>query len=490
MAELKKLLNFIDGEFRQPACGRFFESFNPSTGDPHLLVGDSDESDVNLAVQAASRAFSGWSRTLSQDRARFLYAIADRIDQRKEELAQAESADQGKPVWLAKSMDIARAAQNFRFFAGVILHEKSEGSEMSGQMFNYILRRPVGVAGLISPWNLPLYLLTWKIAPAIAFGNTAVAKPSELTSHTAYLLAEIFNEVGLPKGVVNLVFGTGLRAGSAIVAHKEIPLISFTGGTATGKSVAAVAAPMFKKLSLELGGKNPNLIFDDADIEMALESTVRSSFLNQGEICLCGSRIYVQESLYDRFLEQFTEKVRALEVGDPGKKSTFIGPLVSHEHREKVETYLEMARNHEGGARIHFGGNRPELQRPFSSGYFVAPTIIVDAEPGCRIQREEIFGPVVTVSKFRNEDEAVSLANDTSYGLSATVWTRSLRRAHGIAAELAAGTVWINTWLARDLRMPFGGVKASGIGREGQDDSLSFFTEAKTVCVQHGESRL
>ena len=481
---MKRLLNFIGGEFSVPAKGDYLPSFDPSVGEPHCEIANSTAEDVDRAVSKARLAFPTWSGLKAEDRAKFLYKIADGIEARLTEFAEAESQDQGKPVWLAAKMDIPRAIQNFRFFAGAILHQHEQATQMSGATFNYVVREPLGVAGLISPWNLPLYLLTWKIAPAIAFGNTAVCKPSELTSYAAYLLAEVMRDVGLPPGVVNIVFGTGPRVGQPLVEHRDVPLISFTGGTSTGKIIAQAAAPHFKKLSLELGGKNPNIIFDDADLEKAVATTVRSSFLNQGEICLCGSRVYVQRAIFDRFLESFVAKTRELKVGDPRDASVFMGPVVSREHLEKVESFLDHARSEK--LKFLAGGERPQLDSRFQKGYFIAPTILTGTENASRIQQEEIFGPVVSVTPFDSEDDAIMMANGVTYGLSATVWTESLKRAHGVSAKLHAGTVWVNTWLERDLRVPFGGVKASGLGREGQNDSREFFTEAKTICIQHG----
>lgn len=481
---MTRLLNFIGGEFCEPLSGSYFSSFNPATGRPHLEVSDSNADDVARAVESAQKAYPSWSALRTDERAAYLYKIADRIEERKTELAEAESADQGKPVWLAAQMDIPRAAANFRFFAGVVLHHRDHTTRMDQGMFNYTSRHPVGVTGLISPWNLPLYLLTWKIAPAIATGNTAVCKPSELTSHTAYLLCEILREVGLPDGVVNMVFGTGARAGAALVAHPKVPLISFTGGTVTGRAIAQTAAPMFKKLSLELGGKNPNLIFEDADLKEAIATTIRSSFLNQGEICLCGSRIYVQETIYDRFVEEFVAQVRALKVGDPREPETFLGALVSKEHLEKVMSFIETAKQE--GVRIACGGVRPKLEGELAQGYFLEPTVLLEPKHESRLQQEEIFGPVVTITPFGTEEDVIRMANGVSYGLSATVWTQSVRRAHAVSERLEAGTVWVNTWMARDLRVPFGGVKASGLGREGQEHSIDFFTEAKNICIKHG----
>ena len=480
---MRKLLNFIDGRFKEPTKGAYLESFNPSTGEPHVLVADSDESDVKMAVCSARGAFAAWSGLKAADRAKFLYKIADLIDSRTDELARAESSDQGKPFWLAKSMDIPRAAHNFRFFAGAILHQEEEATRIDQGTFNYVTRHPMGVAGLISPWNLPLYLLTWKIAPAIAYGNTCVAKPSEITSLTANLLCEIIADAGIPPGVVNMVFGLGGKAGAALVANPKVPLVSFTGGTATGKAIATATAPLLKKLSLELGGKNPNIVFDDANLEEAVAGSIRSSFLNQGQICLCGSRIYVQEKIYERFLEQFVAKAKALKVGDPLEEDTFLGPVVSKEHHAKIMGFLDLAR--EEKAQFLTGGSQPNLPGKLANGYFLEPTILAGVKSESKLQLDEIFGPVVTVTPFSTEEEAIRHANSVSYGLSASIWTQSLKRAHGVAEKVEAGTVWVNTWMLRDLRMPFGGVKASGLGREGQNHSLEFFTEAKTICVRY-----
>lgn len=479
---MKKLLNFIDGEFAAPVAGKFLESFNPARGEPHLLVADSGADDIAMAVKAARRAFPEWSGLEAGERSRMLYKIADLIEAKREHFAEAESADQGKPVWLAESMDIARVIHNFRFFAGAILHATDEAMQTSQKCLTYVTRRPVGVAGLISPWNLPLYLLTWKIAPAIAYGNTVVCKPSEFTSHTASMLCEVIQQAGLPNGVVNMVFGTGPGAGQALVAHPDVPLISFTGGTATGREIARTAAPMFKKLSLELGGKNPVVILDDCDFERAIDTTVRSSFLNQGEICLCGSRIYVQHGVYEAFMSAFVQKVRELKVGDPRQRETFLGPLVSRQHLDKVESFMAVARAE--GATVHCGGERPKFDGALKNGYFFQPTVLGGVKHESRLQQEEIFGPVVTVTPFASDEDALRLANGTAYGLSATVWTKSLPRAHYFAERLEAGTVWVNTWLKRDLRAPFGGMKASGVGREGQDGSREFFTEEKTIAIE------
>lgn len=488
-----RISNFIGGEWASTA--EFISSVNPSTGEPYLEVPRSGKKEVAAAVQAAKTAFPAWRALRAEERADILDRIADGIDARLSEFAQMESDDQGKPVSLATSLDIPRAALNFRFFAGAIRHELSDAAPIDARTFSYVRREPIGIAGLISPWNLPLYLLTWKIAPALAYGNTCVAKPSEWTSGTAWLLAKVLKDAGLPPGVCNLVFGYGHEAGQALVEHDDVPLISFTGGTVTGRKIAETAAPKLKKLSLELGGKNPTIVFKDAtemfSVQELAKSVARSAFLNQGEICLCGSRLYVEEAFYDEFTEALVSEVKALTVGDPRDTSSFMGPLVSAEHLKKVSNYIQHAKD--SGLKILCGGERPKVLpssagRDLSKGYFVSPTIVADVPESSRLQKEEVFGPVVTLSRFKSEDEVIALANSTRYGLSASLWTNSLSRAHGMAARLEAGTVWINGWMIRDLRMPFGGVKDSGLGREGQMDSLHFFTEPKTVCVRFGRS--
>ena len=471
------LANFIGGAFVPPRSGAWFDDVEPASGDVIAKIPDSDGADVDDAVHAAKAAFAGWSRTPAEQRSRVLLKLADLIEQNLEELARTESCDNGKPLSLARRLDIPRAVANFRFFATAILHQSSEAHVTDTTALNYTLRQPVGVAGLISPWNLPLYLLSWKIAPAVASGNTCVAKPSELTPLTAHRLAELSLEAGLPPGVMNIVHGTGPKAGAALCAHPDVPMISFTGGTVTGAKVAAAAAPHFKKLSLELGGKNPNLIFADADLDDAIATSIRSSFWNQGEICLCGSRIFVDRRIHDEFVSRFAEATSKLRIGDPMDAQTDVGALISAAHLEKVTGYIELARQ-EGGT-IVAGGNRVDRR-----GFFVEPTVITGLGCDCRVLQEEIFGPVVTITPFDGDDEAVRFANSTRYGLSATVWTRDLQRAHRVAAELHAGTVWINCWLLRDLRVPFGGMKDSGVGREGGFESLHFFTEPKNVCVK------
>lgn len=472
-----KLRNYINGEFVPPASGAYLDDIAPATGEVIAQIPDSDARDIDAAVRAANAAFPAWSRAPAAERSRLLVRLGDLIERNLEELAQMESRDNGKTISLARRLDIPRAVANFRFFATAILHFATEAHPTDGVALNYTLRQPMGVAGLISPWNLPLYLLSWKIAPAIAAGNTCVAKPSELTPLTANRLAELSRDAGIPPGVINIVHGLGAKAGEALTSHPNVPLVSFTGGTVTGAKVSMAAAPHFKKVSLELGGKNPNLIFADADLTEAVRTSIQSSFANQGEICLCGSRIFVERSVHDRFVEEFVAATRQLRLGDPSDESTDVGALISAAHLDKVRGYVDLARQ-EGGT-IVTGGHRVDR-----AGFFFEPTVVTGLGCDRRVLQEEIFGPVVTITPFDGEEEAVAFANSTRYGLSATLWTSNLQRAHRVAAALDAGTVWINCWLLRDLRVPFGGMKESGVGREGGFESLNFFTEAKNVCVK------
>jgi aminomuconate-semialdehyde/2-hydroxymuconate-6-semialdehyde dehydrogenase len=466
-----QLGNFIGGKFVPPQSGTYLDDIDPATEEVIAHIPDSDERDIDDAVQAAKQAFPAWSRTTAAERSKLLLKLADLIEQNLDELAKIESADSGKPLSLAKMLDIPRAVANFRFFATAILHASSDAHITDAAAINYTLRQPLGVVGLISPWNLPLYLLSWKIAPAIAAGNTCVAKPSEMTPLTANRLAELSLAAGIPPGVINIVHGLGGKAGRALTMHDDVVAISFTGGTVTGAAVAANAAPRFKKLSLELGGKNPTLVFADADLDQAIPTSLRAAFWNQGEICLCGSRVFVEQPIYQTFVDAFAEGAKKLKIEED------FGALISAAHRDKVMGYIELAKQ-EGGT-IVAGGRRVDRK-----GFFVEPTVITGLGPECRVLQEEIFGPVVTITPFRDEAEAVRFANSTRYGLSASVWTRDLSRAHRVAAAIDSGTVWINCWLLRDLRVPFGGMKESGVGREGGFDSLDFFTEAKNVCVK------
>src|SRR2546425_397660 len=477
-----RILNFIGGEFVEPVTGKYLDNIEPATGKPYSQVPDSDAADVAVAGAAAERACTGWSRTPAGERSRILLRIADLIERDLEKLARAESIATGKPLSLAHALDIPRAASNFRFFATAILHTESEAHITDNVAFNYTLRQPRGIAGLISPWNLPLYLLSWKIAPAIAVGNTAIAKPSELTPMTAFMLCEIAREAGLPNGVLNIVHGTGPNVGAAITAHPKINTISFTGGTVTGKKVAEACAPLFKKVSLELGGKNPNIIFADADLDAAIAGSVRSSFANQGQVCLCGSRVFVERSAYDEFVDRFLDKASKLKGGDPLDEKTEQGAIVSKTQLDKVTFYVDLAQK-EGG-KIALGGKVPEpINDRCHEGYFFTPTVITDLPVSCRTNREEIFGPVVTITPFDNEEEVIGYANDTDYGLASSVWTQNLNRAHRVAEQIHTGTVWVNCWLVRDLRVPFGGMKQSGVGREGGEEALHFFTEPKNICI-------
>lgn len=476
--------NYINGEFVNPIENNWMPNYNPSNGKVSGQIPNSTKEDVEKAYEAAEKAFPKWSNTTLEERSKILSNIATLILERLDLLALAESKDNGKPVSLAKEVDIPRAASNFQFFANAITQFSSEAHESIGlNAVNFTLRQPIGVVGCISPWNLPLYLFTWKIAPAIAAGNCVVAKPSEITPMTAFLLGEILQEAGLPKGVLNIVHGLGTTAGNAIVAHPNIKAISFTGGTKTGAHIAGIAAPMFKKLSLELGGKNPNIIFADCDYDKMLATTVRSSFANQGQICLCGSRILVEEKIYEKFKKDFIEKVAQLKVGNPSDETTNIGALVSMAHLEKVKGYIDSASK--DGAKVLFGGNKV-LVTGSENGYYLQPTIIEVTDNKCSLNQEEVFGPVVTIMSFKTDVEALQLANDVKYGLSATVWTHDLNRSMQFSKQLQTGIVWVNTWMLRDLRTPFGGQKDSGIGREGGLEALRFFTVPKNVCIQYG----
>lgn len=480
---MEKILNYINGELIGPQSNEYIDNFEPAKGKVYSLIPDSSSEDVEMAVTAANDAFASWSMTPKEKRSEILYAISELLLKNLDMLAMAESRDNGKPLSLAKRVDIPRAAQNFRFFATAILHHASLSHEMEDLAINYTLKRPIGVAGCISPWNLPLYLFTWKIAPALAAGNCVVAKPSEITPMTAFLLSKLCIEAGLPKGVLNIVHGYGHKVGSALVEHPLVPVISFTGGTNTGEKIARTAAPMFKKLSLELGGKNPNIIFADCNFDEMLKTTLLSSFSNQGQICLCGSRILVERPIYQKFKEAFVEKTKQLKVGDPERNDTKIGALVSEAHMEKVLSYIHLAQ--EEGGKILSGGKQVKMEGEIKDGWFVEPTIIEGLSYDCRTNQEEIFGPVVSIMPFDTEEEALKIANSTQYGLSASVWTENVKRATKFSSELKSGIVWVNCWLLRDLRTPFGGMKNSGVGREGGFQVLDFFSEPQNICIRY-----
>ena len=480
---MQQIKNFINGEYVEPQSGQYMGNYNPATGQVYSQLPDSNALDVVMAFQAAHKAFEKWSKTPVGERAQILLKIADILERRRVEFAEAESRDMGKPLWLAKEVDLSRAILNFRFFANRIVQHQEKSADMDGQGMNYTRHEPIGVTGLIAPWNLPLYLMTWKIAPSFAVGNTAVCKPSELAPMTASLLGEVFNEAGLPPGVCNVIHGRGEVVGDAIVTHPGIPLISFTGGTDTGAIILQKGGKMFKKMGMELGGKNANIIFKDADLDKCLETTLRSSFLNSGQVCLCGSRIYVQQEIYDNFMDRFVQATKNIRVGDPRNPNSFMGPVVSQEHKEQIQAAIEQAKK-EGG-KVLAGEEALEVPEANRGGYFLRPTIIDELTDCSDLWQREIFGPVVTVRPFKYKHDAIKWANNTSYGLSATIWTRDLKTAHTTAQELKAGTVWINTWTKRDLRVPFGGYKASGLGREGGDYSIEFYTEQKNVCIAY-----
>jgi len=480
---MEKLQNFVNGSYQDPIDANYIDNYEPATGQVYSLIPNSNERDVELAVTAAEKALPIWSAMSIEERSSIMMKLSKGIEARMDEFVAAESKDNGKPMSLAAHVDIPRAVSNFHFFATAIEHFASESHNMEGVGINYTLRKPIGIVGCISPWNLPLYLFSWKIAPALATGNCVIAKPSEITPYTAYLLGQVAKDAGMPDGVLNILHGLGTTVGDAIVKHPKIKAISFTGGTKTGEYIARAAAPMFKKLSLELGGKNPTIIFDDCDFEDTLSTTVRSSFANQGQICLCGSRIFVQRGIYEKFKLAFVEKVAKSIVAEPTNPKAHLGAVVSKPHMEKVLSYVELAKQ-EGG-KVLTGGERVILDAPYHEGYYIRPTIIEGLPFDCRTNQEEIFGPVVTIMPFDTEDEVIEMANSTKYGLSATVWTNNLKRAHRMANDLEAGIVWTNAWLVRDLRTPFGGAKDSGVGREGGWEALRFFTEPKNVFIKY-----
>jgi aminomuconate-semialdehyde/2-hydroxymuconate-6-semialdehyde dehydrogenase len=480
---MKKIQNYINGEFQGPISGEWMDNYDPSVGEVYSHIPNSSDKDVEMAYKAAEAAFDSWSNATIEKRSRIMMKIGDLIEKNLDRLAKAESKDNGKPLSLATSVDIPRASSNFRFFAQAITQFSTEAHESVGlNTMNFTLRHPLGVVGCISPWNLPLYLFTWKIAPALAAGNTVVAKPSEVTPMTAFLLGEICNEAGLPRGVLNIVHGSGPIAGNAIVSHPNIKAISFTGGTVTGEHIAKIAAPMFKKLSLELGGKNPNIIFADCNYDKMLSVTLKSSFANQGQICLCGSRIFVERPIYKKFKEDLVRKTKELIVGNPFDESSNIGALVSKPHMDKVLSYIKLAK--EEGGTILCGGNQVIIDG-FEKGYYMEPTVIEVDNNKCRVNQEEIFGPVVTIMPFDSEEEVLEMSNSVKYGLSATLWTDNINRTMRISKKLEVGIVWVNTWLNRDLRTPFGGMKNSGVGREGGFEALKFFTEPKNICIKY-----
>jgi aminomuconate-semialdehyde/2-hydroxymuconate-6-semialdehyde dehydrogenase len=475
---IASIQNYIGGMLCNPTSDRWIDNIQPATGKVYGRIAASDRFDVEKAVDAAQTALNTWSNLPPTKRSDYLLALANLMERDLELLAAIESFDNGKPLHVARIVDIPRSISNIRFFASAILHQSSESHETEPGVLNFTLRQPLGVVACISPWNLPLYLFTWKIAPALAAGNTVVAKPSEITPATAFYFSQLCTEAGIPNGVINILHGPGQAIGEPLIADPRVKAVSFTGGTATGASIAAMAAPRFKKMSLELGGKNATLVFADCDFERTVSETARAAFSNQGQICLCGSRIYIERSIYEDFKNAFVDKVKSLKVGDPSDPASTIGAIVSEPHLNKVLSYVKLAK--EEGGTLLCGGNRIEL----NGGFFMQPTVFEGLDPYCRTNQEEIFGPVVTLFPFDTDEQAIEFANCTNYGLAFSVWTSNLNRAHRMSSELQAGIVWINCWMLRDLRTPFGGLKQSGVGREGGWDALRFFTEAKNVCIK------
>ena len=482
---MEHIANYIDGKLVPPIGGGYLENIEPATALSYSKVPDSGSIDVDAAVEAAEKAFPLWASTPIDERAKILREIADRITDNLEALARAESIDTGKPISIARQVDIPRASTNFQFFSSAIQHFVSDSHGMGTQAMNYTVHAPLGVVACISPWNLPLYLFSWKVAPALAAGNTVVAKPSELSPMTAFLLSKICIEAGLAPGILNIVHGLGSSVGQSIVEHPKVQAISFTGGTKTGKKIAETVGPLFKKVALELGGKNPNIIFEDCDFDRALETTIRSSFFNQGQVCLSGSRIFIEKPLFDTFKNEFVLRAKALQVTDPLCETCTQGALISEIHLQKVLSHIKLAKK-EGG-EILVGGQRAFLKGRCEKGFFVEPTIIAGLPSNSRINQEEIFGPVVTLTSFETEDEVVEYANSTTYGLSASIWSNNIKRCHQLSNRIQSGVIWINCWMVRDLRTPFGGMKQSGVGREGGFETLKFFSETKNICIYTGD---
>jgi aminomuconate-semialdehyde/2-hydroxymuconate-6-semialdehyde dehydrogenase len=479
---MEQITNYIGGELIAPVNNSYLDNYNPATGEAYSQIPDSEEADIKHAVNCAKEAAKNWSKTSAEERSALMLKVADLVEANLDMLALVETNDTGKPIHLSKTVDIPRAVANLKFFATAILHTTDKAHISSESLLNYTKRHPLGVVGCISPWNLPLYLFTWKIAPALATGNTVVAKPSELTPATAFLFSKICIEAGLPKGVLNIVHGKGIKAGASLVANPEVMAISFTGGTVTGRKIAQVCAPTFKKVSLELGGKNPFVVFNDVDVENVVQTAVRAAYANQGQICLCGSRFLIQQELYEKFKEAFIKATAELKIGDPLIPSTQVGAVISDAHAEKVMSYINLA--HKEGGKLLYGGEKVTVEGRCEKGNFIQPTIFENLPLDCRVNQEEIFGPMVTLAPFKDETEALHLANSSRYGLAASLWTKDLNLAHRFAARLKTGIVWVNCWMERDLRTPFGGMRDSGMGREGGKDALDFFTEQQNICIK------
>ena len=480
---MKRIYNYINGKLIKPQSSEYIKVFNPSVGNVYAKCPNSNKQDLNLAVSSANKAFIFWKRKTNEERSQILLKIADEIEKRKEEFAIAETVDNGKPLNDSKNIDIPRAINNLRFYASAVINNSSESHSLPNNVINYTLRDPLGTVACISPWNYPLHLLTWKIAPALAIGNCVIAKPSEVTPMTAYLFSKACIKVGLPKGVLNILHGSGHLIGQKIVEHPDIKAISFTGGTKTGKIISKTASSLLKKTSLELGGKNPIIIFDDCNYDEMLKTTIRSSFGNQGQICLCGERIFIQESIYDKFKRDFIKEAKKLKIGDPLRSTTNQGAIVSKEHYDKILSYFNAVKN--GGAKFILGGSAKKIKGNCSNGWFIEPSIIENLNRKSNCYKEEAFGPVTSLHKFKTKDQAIRLANETNYGLSASIWTSDLKTAHKVAQMIDFGIVWVNAWNLRDLRTPFGGMKDSGLGREGGNESMRFFSEPKNVCINY-----
>jgi aminomuconate-semialdehyde/2-hydroxymuconate-6-semialdehyde dehydrogenase len=482
---VKSILNYIDGQFVRGK--REFPDINPANGSVIAQVSEADQPLVDAAVSAGRKAFHEWCRLSTRERATALYRVADAIETRFDCFVAAEVADTGKPATLASKLDVPRAAANFRVFADLIRTAGLESFQTETpdgkQALNYTVRKPLGVVGVIVPWNLPLLLLTWKVAPALACGNAVVVKPSEETPATATLLAEAMKEAGIPDGVYNVIHGFGpSSAGEFLTQHPDVNAVTFTGESQTGATIMKSVAPMLKPVSFELGGKNAAVVFADCDFEEAVSGVAESVFLNTGQVCLCAERIYIERAIFERFAEGLKHKAETLRIGSPVDEKTDLGPLISAGHREKVLSYYKLAR--EEGAALIAGGGVPRFDNALDQGFYIQPTIYTGLGETARSVKEEIFGPVCHVAPFDSEDEAIAMANDTKYGLAASIWTSNLKRGHRVAQQMNVGITWVNCWFLRDLRTPFGGVGLSGIGREGGMHSLNFYSELNNVCVR------
>ena len=484
---MKKVQHYINGKFMDSQCGEFFDNYNPATAELISKVALGREPEVNAAIAAAKAALTGeWGQMKLNDRIAMMYEIANEIDRRFDDFLEAECLDTGKPYSIARHIDIPRGAANFKVFADTmksVADEAYRADTPDGrQMLNYSMRKPKGVIGVISPWNLPLLLMTWKVGPAMACGNTVVVKPSQVTPTTTSLLGEVMSKVGVPAGAYNVVQGKGSITGNLITAHKDIDAITFTGETSTGEMIMQACSKGVRDISLELGGKNPAVIFADCDMDKAIFETARSVFANSGQVCLGTERVYVERPIFDEFVDRLKTAGSKLKVGVQDDESVDMGPVVSAAHRDKVLEFYAAAKKE--GANVILGGGAPKMEGKLANGYFVEPTIWTGLPETATVVKEEVFGPCCHIAPFDTEEEVIKMANDTKYGLAATVFTENLTKAHRVASQIDAGIVWVNSWFLRDLRTPFGGMKGSGIGREGGHHSLEFYTELKNVCIK------